>query len=88
MENAQMANLKWFCLFLLATVIVTACASSDEKEYYGPGERHPSADLSDQFFPDQGMPTGSKGTYEFFSKKCSPRSSSDHYSKTEYFCEH
>ena len=69
--------------------VLGACASGETGDYGypAPDETHPSANLSDQFFPGGQGPTGSKGQGEFFSKKCSPRSPSNHYSKTEYFCD-
>lgn len=79
-----------FKSLVLAVFAVSAvsCATTDDYGYPRHDERHPSGDLSDSFFPSNGMPTGSAGNQEFFSKKCSPRSSSNHYSKTEYFCDH
>ncbi|HEX4923948.1 MAG TPA: hypothetical protein VFV50_07675 [Bdellovibrionales bacterium] len=71
----------------VCALALVSCATSDESGYPQHNQRHPSGDLSDSFFPDTGMPTGGANNHEFFSKKCSPRSSSNHYSKTEYFCD-
>ncbi|MEQ1877016.1 MAG: hypothetical protein ABL958_10250 [Bdellovibrionia bacterium] len=67
--------------------ILSACATGGDPEYVTPNQAHPATNLSEQFYPSNGMPTGSKGDQEFFSKKCSPRSSSNHVSTTEYFCD-
>jgi hypothetical protein len=72
---------------VLLTLVLISCSSLEEQESPRYDQAHPSTELSDSFFPGAPIPQREPSSNQFFSKKCSPQSASDHYSKTEYFCD-
>lgn len=84
MRNASPPQYTGSMKWILATLLLTACAS--EQGLMPVGKTNSATSVNDLFEVEQGMPMREVKTQKFFPKKCELARSRPYFSKTEYEC--